>query len=1086
MEDTHREDFVNQHADLLEKTGHTGDSLIEGQSAGVNTKPYPCTVKASSTTEHGSASIAEDESSQNQGSFDNIEKMSDATMAGLEDMVVSYMHLSEETTSIFKDISHTTVADSQQPTSCSVEIDHSATDEMITILKDVSGTNQITSSFDRKHKTSTEKFKQPPRKKIKLSKSVKVPVRDVLTGVHTKLCKCDCQKKHNPLVLAICAPDDYKLRNCLENHLKLAMKGAWSLDPRLISRLHHLVILAMLFGKCDLLKCLLKLCPDHSKFYLDSTQNSPLHTVMTCLHQYMPSSSYHEKVVTFQHMLQILAKYSCKILLVRDKANGDTILHLCAKKIRKLTNQMKAAESLDASKLQGLLNQRQLFEGIFKDMIHTFKQLCTDGSLLHSQVIELFDCVNKAGETMSQILQDDELARNNSGIVANPVATTVSKEGNTECAKQQIRDAGENCEDAMTEASTAQLNTVTKMAGTCTTQNANAYVLTQAANPFGGASYPTKHLSVQATVSAPMRSTQSIVSLQAGNSKGTITLQTNCPSALAPNRNQNYKVSSKVSASLWVPPIVVLTEDPHPVSPPVLTPERCQTHNVSTTVSASLRSPQTVVSTQARNSTGTIALSANSPSAQAPNEWPKQSTSTTVSTLVRMPQTVVSNQAGNSSGTIILPTNSLSAQAPNEWPNQSTSTTVSTLVRIPQTVVSNQAGNSSGTIILPTNSLSAQAPNEWPNQSTSTTVSTSVRIPQTVVSNQPGNSSATITLPNNSPSAQALNGWPNQSTLTNAPASVKMPEGVVSTQTGTSTVTVALPINPPSVLAFNECQNHNASTTVSSSLWALQAAVSTQVRNSSRAIALPTNFPSGQAPNEWPNQSTSTTVSTSVRIPQTVVSNQAGNSSWPITLPTNSLSAQAPNEWPNQSTSSTVSTSVKIPQGVVSTIVPTQVATLCGTTTILSNHSSAEESRGCPNQSTLTTVSVTESAPFQSADTRGPVTETLTRHSDMPTIQVTTEGQQSGIGFFSFLFSIIGYKACLSAMSGIHIYSVIRVGRHSITIRGKFVGGAKEPQAPTPSHPHPIYCYGPSLCSCCNCSQSHPLYLNFLDLFLVM
>ena len=101
----------------------------------------------------------------------------------------------------------------------------------------------------------TEDLSKTLRKKIKLSKCVNIPLKDLLDGLHTRLCESSCTSKHNPFVLAAGVADDCKLRTCLENHLKLSLKNGWKSsigikDP--CSQLRQLVILtAILFGKLD-------------------------------------------------------------------------------------------------------------------------------------------------------------------------------------------------------------------------------------------------------------------------------------------------------------------------------------------------------------------------------------------------------------------------------------------------------------------------------------------------------------------------------------------------------------------------------------------------------------------------------------------------------------------------------------------------------------------------------------------------------------------------------------------------------------------------------------------------------------------
>ena len=423
-------------------------------------------------------------------------------------------------------------------TSCSVDI--FSVEEIIALVNDMAERSESVASLDGESKASTspdlEQVEQPPRKKTKLSRSIQVPVKDLFDGIHTSLCKHDCTSKHSPLALAICVADDHELKDYLENHWKLVIRTCWKSvqhsSPKSMEYwMTCLVHLTVMFGKYNLLKVLLRIHQDSSELFVDSAQNSPLHIIFKSMHHYMPSFSHQKKLLAFLSILHLLAKYNCNIFLVKDIPNEDTVLHVCAKKIKELTNQIQSIQSHghDELKLHGLLNQRQLLEGMFKEVIHTLKRLCAHGSLHHNQVIELFDCTNNAGQTMQQILKEEETARNNCAVLASQVALTLHKEGNTECAKQQKRVAEEQSENVMTEEDISQLSTVGRSSGLCTAQNENTHVLTQAAIP-SGTEICTKHFPVVTTESLSVRTTQIVTSCQTDNSTGTITLSTNCPS----------------------------------------------------------------------------------------------------------------------------------------------------------------------------------------------------------------------------------------------------------------------------------------------------------------------------------------------------------------------------------------------------------------------------------------------------------------------------------------------------------------------------------------------------------------------------
>ena len=178
----------------------------------------------------------------------------------------------------------------------------------------------------------TEDLSQPSRKKIKLSKCVNIPLKDLLDGLHTRLCESSCTSKHNPFVLAAGVADDCKLRTCLENHLKLSLKNGWKSsigikDP--CSQLRQLVILtAILFGKLDLLESMLKAQLSHSQYFAHSAKDLPIILLFKNLHRFKPSSNFNEKVTVFKKVLKLFAKYDGDVLLLQDELNDDTVLRV--------------------------------------------------------------------------------------------------------------------------------------------------------------------------------------------------------------------------------------------------------------------------------------------------------------------------------------------------------------------------------------------------------------------------------------------------------------------------------------------------------------------------------------------------------------------------------------------------------------------------------------------------------------------------------------------------------------------------------------------------------------------------------------
>ena len=385
----------------------------------------------------------------------------------------------EEIQSTIKCVSDAPVVDLNNPetilcemivetaSSC-IAVEHS-TESLLQIegsLKDLSeSANSLTADGRFRESPSTEEVNQPSKKKIKLSKSVSIPVEDVLGGVHTKLCECNCTSRHSPLVLAVAVQNDCKLRTCLENHLKLSIKNGWRSsisfqDPS--SELRQLVFhLAVLFGKLDLLEFMLKPQLGHSQFFANSARNVPLTTVLNNMRRFMPTSSFDEKLSVFQQLLQLLVKYDSNVLLVQDDVSGDTILHMYAKQIRELTIEIKAKESnaSDFLELQELLDQRMLCEQFCTELIHMLKRLGVEGPLHQSQVLEFFDVRNKAGETMSKILQDEELTRRNC-YVDNQTSPLAQQDRNTECTREQLTVDKEHCENKKAQEDAFQLTTV--------------------------------------------------------------------------------------------------------------------------------------------------------------------------------------------------------------------------------------------------------------------------------------------------------------------------------------------------------------------------------------------------------------------------------------------------------------------------------------------------------------------------------------------------------------------------------------------------------------------------------------------------
>ena len=296
----------------------------------------------------------------------------------------------------------------------------------------------------------TEDLSQPSRKKIKLSKCVNIPLKDLLDGLHTRLCESSCTSKHNPFVLAAGVADDCKLRTCLENHLKLSLKNGWKSsigikDP--CSQLRQLVILtAILFGKLDLLESMLKAELSHSQYFAHSAKDLPIILLFKNLHRFKPSSNFNEKVTVFKKVLKLFAKYDGDVLLLQDELNDDTVLHVCAKQIMELTCKIKAKESIDpdSPELQQLLDQRELYDRFCEELIHVLQKLAVEGPLHHSQVLNFFDVRNKAGETVFEILQEEKLKRIGCIDGTSEASPPAAEGGNTDNAVEQVRNEEEH------------------------------------------------------------------------------------------------------------------------------------------------------------------------------------------------------------------------------------------------------------------------------------------------------------------------------------------------------------------------------------------------------------------------------------------------------------------------------------------------------------------------------------------------------------------------------------------------------------------------------------------------------------------
>ena len=238
--------------------------------------------------------------------------------------------------------------------------------------------------------------------------------------------------------------------NLSGDHLKLSLKNGWKSsigikDP--CSQLRQLVILtAILFGKLDLLESMLKAQLSHSQYFAHSAKDLPIILLFKNLHRFKPSSNFDEKVTVFKKVLKLFAKYDSDVLLLQDELNDDTVLHVCAKKIRELTCKIKAKESIapDSPELQQLLDQRELYDQFCEELIHVLQKLAVEGPLHHSQVLNFFDVRNKAGETVFEILQEEKLKRIGCSDGISDASPPAAEGGNTDYAVEQVTNEEEH------------------------------------------------------------------------------------------------------------------------------------------------------------------------------------------------------------------------------------------------------------------------------------------------------------------------------------------------------------------------------------------------------------------------------------------------------------------------------------------------------------------------------------------------------------------------------------------------------------------------------------------------------------------
>ena len=433
---------VSTEKRMLEKTATTLESISNTPLANCD-EPSDSTVTSNSSMTDEAVSTVTDVMPLSEG---NESSVSCVTLREIESTLNCISDASEAG---IKD-PEAVLCDMIVETACScVVMEHS--DESLRVIDaSVRALNSPVSKGRFQDLCLTEDLSQPSRKKIKLSKCVNIPLKDLLDGLHTRLCESSCTSKHNPFVLAAGVADDCKLRTCLENHLKLSLKNGWKSsigikDP--CSQLRQLVILtAILFGKLDLLESMLKAQLSHSQYFAHSAKDLPIILLFKNLHRFKPSSNFDEKVTVFKKVLKLFAKYDSDVLLLQDELNDDTVLHVCAKKIRELTCKIKAKESIapDSPELQQLLDQRELYDQFCEELIHVLQKLAVEGPLHHSQVLNFFDVRNKAGETVFEILQEEKLKRIGCSDGISDASPPAAEGGNTDNAVEQVTNEEEH------------------------------------------------------------------------------------------------------------------------------------------------------------------------------------------------------------------------------------------------------------------------------------------------------------------------------------------------------------------------------------------------------------------------------------------------------------------------------------------------------------------------------------------------------------------------------------------------------------------------------------------------------------------
>ena len=433
---------VSTEKRMLEKTATTLESISNTPLANCD-EPSDSTVTSNCSMTDEAVSTVTDVMPLSEG---NESSVSCVTLGEIESTLNCISDASEAG---IKD-PEAVLCDMIVETACSCVVMEQSDESLHVIDASVRALNSPVSKGRFQDLCLTEDLSQPSRKKIKLSKCVNIPLKDLLDGLHTRLCESSCTSKHNPFVLAAGVADDCKLRTCLENHLKLSLKNGWKSsigikDP--CSQLRQLVILtAILFGKLDLLESMLKAELSHSQYFAHSAKDLPIILLFKNLHRFKPSSNFDEKVTVFKKVLKLFAKYDGDILLLQDELNDDTVLHVCAKKIRELTCKIKAKESFapDSPELQQLLDQRELYDRFCEELIHVLQKLAVEGPLHHSQVLNFFDVRNKAGETIFEILQEEKLKRMGCNDGTSDSSPPAAESGNTGNAVEQVTNEEEH------------------------------------------------------------------------------------------------------------------------------------------------------------------------------------------------------------------------------------------------------------------------------------------------------------------------------------------------------------------------------------------------------------------------------------------------------------------------------------------------------------------------------------------------------------------------------------------------------------------------------------------------------------------